>query len=135
MQELQFDTVLRPVAWYKWVLCVILACSWALLAFVAMPSSNLSQNALVAAEMFWACLFLGITLRGLSWFRIELSERGARRRGWFRSLYIPWQDATINRAGYLLIITSTKGVIRINPFIYKSSAELNDFLSRYFPNL
>jgi hypothetical protein len=122
-------TAPQPVAWYKWVLCIILAGFWALPAIVALPHMQLSSSSLTLAEIFWSAICLALLAKGLSWFRIELSDRGVTQRGLFHTLYIAWPDASVKRVGLLIFVSSAKGSVRINPFIYRNPKDLDEFLS------
>jgi hypothetical protein len=118
----------RPVTWYKWPICVVFGFRWALPAVVAMPRMQLQLVSLASAEILWFALCLLLALTSLSSFRIELSDQGVTKRGVFATVHIAWPEATFKRVGYLIVVSSTKGSVRINPFIYSNPVELDEFL-------
>ncbi len=100
-------------------------------AVLAIPNMRLSFTSLVLWELSWTGICAALVLNGLAWFRIELDDQGITRRGLFTSLYITWPEATVRRVGLVYVVSSAKGLIRINPFAYQKPKDVDEFLSPY----
>jgi hypothetical protein len=123
----------QPVTWYKWLIAVFFGCSWALPAIFAIPLMQRSSVSLALAEILWSVMWVALTVHALSWFRVELNDRGVVEHGIFNVSYIPWSEATMKRVGYRFVVSSGKGSIRINPFVYRNPKELDEFLTAHLP--
>jgi hypothetical protein len=131
MEHIASEKVIRPVGWYRWMICIILTCFWILPGLIAIPNMNLQLASLVIAEVLWLALCLYLCAIALSWFRVEITDAGIIRRGIVRNVCIRWSEAAIHRRGQLIVVSSSQGSIRINPVIYRSQGELEKFISQH----
>jgi hypothetical protein len=119
----------KPSAFYKWFVvlgCVLL---WASPAFLVIPRLPENIFVLTLAELGCFALLVYLLSKGLSWFGVEFTDDGARKRGAFERRFVPWSEATIYRQGLVILIWSPKGTIKVNSAVYPSSRVLNEYLA------
>ena len=129
--ELTEEETLRPIGWYKWMVCIFVASFWAVPGLLSFLQMNLSPAIFITTEILWLALLSWLSALGLSWFRVRVDCFGVARHGLCRTITIPWAGSTVHKAGQILIVFSLTESIRINTIIYKDPKKLEDVVARY----